>query len=120
MASCKGDPEPHPSPPSRSCVLSDAERPDSANSIVIVVAGSGLWMPDADRLALLRQNIDRDSRRLKRVLRAAGLRREFFDGIPDDDDEVVQAFVRQNQDSALKTKPKVGLSFPLLTFPFLP
>jgi hypothetical protein len=77
-------------------------------------------MPDADRLALLRQNIDRDSRRLKRVLRAAGLRREFFDGIPDDDDEVVQAFVRQNQDSALKTKPKVGLFFPLLTFPFLP
>ncbi|KAN0076256.1 Conserved hypothetical protein (DUF2461) domain containing protein [Elaphomyces granulatus] len=103
---CKGDPEPHPSPPSRSCVLSDAERPGSANSIVILVAGSGLWMPDADRLALLRQNIDRDSRRLKRVLRAAGLRREFFDGIPDDDDEVVQAFVRQNQDSALKTKPK--------------
>jgi uncharacterized protein (TIGR02453 family) len=68
--------------------------------------GSGLWMPDAGRLSLLRQNIDRDSQRLKRVLRAADLRRDFFHGTPDDDDEVVQAFVRQNQDSALKTRPK--------------
>lgn len=73
-------------------------------------------MPDAARLSLLRQNIDRDSQRLKRVLRAADLRRDFFHGTPDDDDEVVQAFVRQNQDSALKTRPKVGL---LLFFPFL-
>lgn len=39
------------------------------------------------------------------------MRREFFDGIPDDEDKAVKAFVSQNSESALKTKPKVRTSF---------
>lgn len=36
------------------------------------------------------------------------MRRELFGGIPDDEDAAVKAFVSQNKESALKTKPKVG------------
>ncbi|OJJ55994.1 hypothetical protein ASPSYDRAFT_92193 [Aspergillus sydowii CBS 593.65] len=68
--------------------------------------GSGLWHPEADRLALLRDDIDGNSQGLKRVLREEGMRREFFDGISDDEDKAVKAFVSQNSESALKTKPK--------------
>ncbi|QKX57050.1 uncharacterized protein TRUGW13939_04158 [Talaromyces rugulosus] len=68
--------------------------------------GSGLWMPEASNLALLRETIDQNSARLKSVLRGEGLRREFFKGIPDDERKAVKAFVSQNQESALKTKPK--------------
>lgn len=39
------------------------------------------------------------------------MRREFFDGISDDEDKAVKAFVSQNSESALKTKPKVRASF---------
>jgi hypothetical protein len=68
-------------------------------------------MPEASNLALLRENIDQNSARLKSVLRDEGLRREFFKGIPDDERKAVKAFVSQNQESALKTKPKVGRYF---------
>lgn len=68
-------------------------------------------MPEASNLALLRENIDQNSVRLKAVLREEGLRREFFKGIPDDERKAVKAFVSQNQESALKTKPKVGRYF---------
>ncbi|KAL1970338.1 hypothetical protein VTN77DRAFT_5498 [Rasamsonia byssochlamydoides] len=68
--------------------------------------GSGLWMPEASKLALLREDIDRNSQRLKAILRSAGMRREIFNGIPDDESEAVKAFVNQNRESALKTKPK--------------
>ncbi|KAL2846262.1 hypothetical protein BJX68DRAFT_126552 [Aspergillus pseudodeflectus] len=68
--------------------------------------GAGLWHPEADKLALLRDDIDNNSERLKDVLRQEGLRREFFGGIPDDEDEAIQAFAKQNSESALKTKPK--------------
>lgn len=68
-------------------------------------------MPEASNLALLRENIDQNSARLKSVLREEGLRREFFKGIPDDERKAVKAFVSQNQESALKTKPKVGRYF---------
>ncbi|KAL4997031.1 hypothetical protein BDV10DRAFT_170532 [Aspergillus recurvatus] len=68
--------------------------------------GSGLWHPEADKLALLREDIDGNSQGLKTVLREEGMRREFFDGIPDDEDKAVEAFVSQNSESALKTKPK--------------
>ncbi|PWY83499.1 hypothetical protein BO70DRAFT_290842 [Aspergillus heteromorphus CBS 117.55] len=68
--------------------------------------GSGLWMPEADKLALLRQDVDRNSHRLKSVLRADDMRREIFNGLPDDDDKAVEAFVSQNKESALKTKPR--------------
>lgn len=65
-------------------------------------------MPEASKLALLREDIDRNSRRIKAVLNDAGMRREFFKGIPDDEEKAVKAFVSQNQENALKTKPKVG------------
>ncbi|KAL4740725.1 hypothetical protein BDV11DRAFT_87036 [Aspergillus similis] len=68
--------------------------------------GSGLWHPEADKLALLREDIDGNSQGLKTVLKEERLRREFFDGIPDDEDKAVKAFVSQNSESALKTKPK--------------
>ncbi|GFF56204.1 hypothetical protein IFM61606_05341 [Aspergillus udagawae] len=68
--------------------------------------GSGLWQPEADKLALLREDIDHNSHRLKAVLRRPDMRREFFKGIPDDEKKAIQAFVSQNKESALKTKPK--------------
>ncbi|KEY76511.1 hypothetical protein BA78_3817 [Aspergillus fumigatus] len=67
---------------------------------------SGLWLPEADKLALLREDIDHNSHRLKAVLQRPDMRREFFNGIPDDEKKAVQAFVSQNKESALKTKPK--------------
>ena len=71
--------------------------------------GSGLWHPEADKLALMREDIDRNSHRLKAVLGEEGMRREIFNGVPDEE-KAVEAFVNQNQESALKTKPKVGNS----------
>ncbi|KAL4924766.1 DUF2461 domain-containing protein [Aspergillus undulatus] len=68
--------------------------------------GSGLWNPEADKLALLREDIDHNSQALKAVLREEGMRRGFFGGIPDDEDKAVKAFVSHNSESALKTKPK--------------
>ncbi|OJK02039.1 hypothetical protein ASPACDRAFT_40861 [Aspergillus aculeatus ATCC 16872] len=68
--------------------------------------GSGLWAPEADRLARLRQDIDRRSHRLKKILRAPKMRQEIFRGIPDDDEKAVEALVSHNKESALKTKPK--------------
>lgn len=69
--------------------------------------GGGLWHPEADPLALLREDIDENSQRWKDVLRAPELRREFLNGASDDDKAIVDAFAHRNRDSALKTKPKV-------------
>ncbi|KAG2002669.1 hypothetical protein GB937_009633 [Aspergillus fischeri] len=82
--------------------------PDLALSLTKMVpfTGSGLWHPEADKLALLREDIDHNSHRLKAVLQRPDMRREFFNGIPDDEKKAVQAFVSQNKESALKTKPK--------------
>ena len=68
-------------------------------------------MPEAQPLALLRRDVDRRSHKIKRVLMDAGLRKEFFGGIPKDEKKVVQAFVKQNAETALKTKPKVSSVF---------
>ncbi|RJE19971.1 hypothetical protein PHISCL_07689 [Aspergillus sclerotialis] len=68
--------------------------------------GSGLWMPEAEKLALIREEIDQNSDLLKTVLLNPDMRREIFGGIPDDVDAAVKAFVSQNKESALKTKPK--------------
>lgn len=65
-------------------------------------------MPEASKLALLREDIDRNAHQIKAVLRDAGIRRELFNGVPDDDSKAVKAFVSQNSENALKTKPKVG------------
>ncbi|RMJ23595.1 hypothetical protein PHISP_05524 [Aspergillus sp. HF37] len=68
--------------------------------------GCGLWMPDADKLAVLREEIDQHSDRLKAVLVRPDMRSEIYDGIPDDTDAAVRAFVSQNKESALKVRPK--------------
>lgn len=65
-------------------------------------------MPEADKLALLREEIDQNLDRLETVLIAPAMRREIFDGMPDDLDVAMKAFVSQNKENALKTKPKVG------------
>ncbi len=72
-------------------------------------------MPEAQPLALLRRDVDRKPHNIKRVLVDANLRREFFGGIPKDEKKAVKAFVNQNTENALKTKPKVSrfLSMPL-------
>ncbi|CAG7960171.1 unnamed protein product [Penicillium nalgiovense] len=69
--------------------------------------GCGLWNPESEPLALLREDIDENSAGLKEVLRAPEMRREFLKGVSDDDDAVVDAFTHHNKESALKTKPKV-------------
>ncbi|KAI9701226.1 MAG: hypothetical protein M1836_001895 [Candelina mexicana] len=70
------------------------------------MTGGGLWMPEAQPLALLRGDVDRLSDRIKTVLSSPGLRREFFGGISNDPKKVVKAFVSSNSENALKTKPK--------------
>lgn len=74
---------------------------------MFIPVGCGLWNPEADPLAMLRQDIDENAQRWKEVLRAPAMRREFLNGAADDDDAVVKAFAYHNRDSALKTKPKV-------------
>ncbi|KAI9044920.1 DUF2461 domain-containing protein [Aspergillus affinis] len=76
------------------------------------IIGAGMWQPDADQLALIREDIDRNSHGLKAVLNEKDMRREIFNGVPDDEEEAVNAFLDQNKKTALKTKPKVGVSFP--------
>ncbi|KAJ6027861.1 hypothetical protein N7460_012678 [Penicillium canescens] len=68
--------------------------------------GCGLWHPEAEPLALLREDIDEHADRWKEVLREPELRREFLKGASDDDDAVVNAFTHHNRESALKVKPK--------------
>lgn len=68
-------------------------------------------MPEAQPLALLRTNIDRKSHKLKRVLMEPRMRKQVLGGAPADEKKVVKAFVAQNLENALKTKPKVSRLF---------
>ncbi|KAI9665334.1 MAG: hypothetical protein M1831_001771 [Alyxoria varia] len=70
-----------------------------------IIAG-GLYMPDSGQLAAIRDNIDRHPQQIKQVLQSPGLRKEFFGGIRADADKAVDAFIKHNKESALKTKPK--------------
>lgn len=74
---------------------------------VLTLLGGGLWMPEAAPLAQVRRNIDRKPNQIKRVLTDAGMRKEFFGGIGNDEKKAVKAFCSQNSEYALKTKPKV-------------
>jgi hypothetical protein len=65
-------------------------------------------MPEADALALIRRNIDRRPDRLKQALKTPGIRKEFLDGVEEDDSEIVSKFIAHNKENALKTKPKVS------------
>lgn len=57
----------------------------------------------------MRRDIDRKSQKLKTVLLDPAMRKEFLGGISKDEKKAVKAFVEQNKENALKTKPKVGL-----------
>lgn len=61
-------------------------------------------MPAADGLQKLRRDIDRKPHKIKRVLTDAGIRKEFFDGIPNDEKKAVRAFTKKNAESALKVR----------------
>jgi hypothetical protein len=65
-------------------------------------------MPDAAALAALRRDIDRRPQRLKTVLSAGGIRKEFLGGVAKDEAKVVKRFVDEHTESSLKTKPKVS------------
>lgn len=65
-------------------------------------------MPEAQALARLRRHIDRRSHLLKQTLLGAGIRKEFLGGVASDEGKVAKAFAAQNQENALKTKPKVS------------
>ncbi len=68
--------------------------------------GAGVWHPEAPPLALMRKDVDLKSHRIKAVLTAAALRKEFLGGIANDERKAVKAFVGMNTENALKTKPK--------------
>lgn len=85
-----------------------------------VDVGCGLWNPEADALAALREDIDENADQWKEVLRAPEMRSELLGGVRDEDDAVVKAFAHHNRESALKTKPKVcgtRLVFCLFCYP---
>lgn len=71
-------------------------------------------MPEAAPLALLRTDIDRHPHNIKRVLMEPRVRKEILGGISNDEGKAVKAFVSQNSENALKTKPKVSIVFPTL------
>lgn len=68
-------------------------------------------MPEANAIALLRRDIDRRPQRIKAALKNADIRKEFLEGVPDNEAKVVKKFVAQSSQSALKTKPKVSSFF---------
>ena len=65
-------------------------------------------MPEAQALARLRRDIDRRPHLLKQTLLGAGIRKEFLGGVASDERKVAKALAAQNQENALKTKPKVS------------
>ena len=71
--------------------------------------GAGVWHPEAAPMALLRKEIDKKSHKIKEVLMAPDMRKEFFGGISQGEKKAVKAFVGMNTENALKTKPKVRL-----------
>lgn len=81
-------------------------------SLTTQLLGGGLWNPEPQHLAAMRRLIDEKPHRLINVLLDPGIREYFFDGVANDKEKVVAAFVRHNQDNALKTKPKVSLRQP--------
>lgn len=78
--------------------------------------GAGVWHPEAPPLALMRQDIDRKSHKIKKVLMAPDLRKEFFGGIGEVEKKAVKAFVGMNTENMLKTKPKVSFGTPCVRF----
>ena len=75
------------------------------------IAGGGLWMPEATALAAIRNNIDERPQDIKSVLTNGQVQKEFFAGTAGNETKTVKAFVSGSADNALKTKPKVGITF---------
>ncbi|RMD43146.1 hypothetical protein DV735_g2013, partial [Chaetothyriales sp. CBS 134920] len=74
--------------------------------------GSGLWMPEAPRLGILRNDIDQNPGRLRSILTEPGIRKHIFDGVAKDEKKAIQAFTSHNGESALKTRPKASMLKP--------
>lgn len=70
--------------------------------------GGGLWHPEAAPLALLRADINDTPDRIKAVLTEPGMRKHIFGDVGKDSKKAVKAFCMQNEENALKTKPKVS------------
>lgn len=68
-------------------------------------------MPEAQPLALLRANIDRNPEVMRRVLTDAALRKAILGVSANDEKKAIKAFALQNAENALKTKPKVCPEF---------
>jgi hypothetical protein len=66
-------------------------------------------MPEAQPLALLRRDIDRKPEKIREVLTEPAMRKLVLGGVANDAKKAIDAFASQNQDNALKTKPKVRL-----------
>lgn len=82
-----------------------------------MLSGSGFscaGFSPQDKLALLRADIDKNPGRLKAILREPNMRREFLEGAPDKEEEVVKAFVDlpENKENSMKSQPKVCLYCP--------
>ncbi|RMZ92277.1 hypothetical protein DV736_g494, partial [Chaetothyriales sp. CBS 134916] len=57
--------------------------------------GSGLWMPEAGPLALLRNDIDQNPGRLRAILTDPGIRKHIFNGVTKDEN-AIEAFTLHN------------------------
>lgn len=74
-----------------------------------MIAG-GIFAPNAQQLQSIRSSIDERPRRWRRILNENSLKQSFMPGIKTGsrEEDALKYFVRENKDSALKTKPKVG------------
>ena len=85
----------------------DGERDScSARMLTSSFTGGGLWHPEADAIAAVRNDIDTNPQRIKRVLMEAPLRKEFLSSATNEA-KAIKTFVSSNSENALKTKPKV-------------
>jgi hypothetical protein len=66
-----------------------------------------LWHPDSPAIATIREDINVQPHRMKGALMDENLRQTFFEKAKNDEKKVVAAFVAENAEGALKTKPKV-------------
>jgi uncharacterized protein (DUF2461 family) len=78
--------------------------------------GGGLWHPAADAVARIRASIDERPRRWRRVLTQPDFRQTFLPASKDGDEaSILAAFVKGNEENALKTKPKVSTALPAVS-----
>lgn len=79
---------------------------------VVILPGGGLWHTASQPLGLLRRDIDRRPNRLKSVLTSDGFAAEFLDWSAGSDERAaIRAFAEHNKEDALKTAPKVMITY---------